>query len=295
MKNLTFTPFLLVVIIAAIFTHTVDAARYRVTDEQLSFYSDPDRTNRIGYLHAGDEFESTGEVGSLLIFDYHGRKAYIASYCCKEIVGETPLPERVESNVTEQPQTRSVGTGRKKKSDVPPAVAYLVAIIMFLGVIVGLWTIFGHGSCERFFDNQAGTYVTRCPKLMHFRPLILWMLAGITFNMTQSIIVTIAVAGCYEAILLAFRAKRWHSLRAAIVEAVYLLLYGIGAIAFCVLLLAFAFMASGGTSNSGSSDDDKAKSSRPRSCSRCRHMNWNLTCPYSSSPNANTCSHYSET
>lgn len=320
--------FLLFVLVIICVSGAISGTRYRVMDERLSVYGDPDRFNRLGYMYRGDEFEATGMDGTLLIFEYNGRKAYTASYCCKEIEETAPSEYKAISPVKKKAGTESVqaetaspvaessseeaageknmevnnhpaciaGTSNSHKgnSEVPEWVAGILAMIMFMGVIVGFWTIFGHGSCESFFDRLADAYISSGSVWRRFRPLLVMVIGGITYNFTLSISAAFVVAVIYEAIVIAVRAKRWRSLRAAIVEAVYLLLAGIGAVAFCVLLLFFAFLASGGSGKSGnaSSSAGGTGSSRSRSCSNCRHINWNLKCPYHEYPNANSCGDY---
>lgn len=264
--------------------------RYRVSDETLTFFSDPDRFNRLGQLHRGDEFEAIGTDGTLLIFEYQGRKAYIASYCCKEITEDAPqtaveapstakaseavageAPEAAGAEVASRPQTRSAGDGFNfDKKDMPKWLASLIALYMMAGVAVGFWVLFGHGSCERFFDNLSGGYVTHCKTITYFRPLVFFLVFGIVGNLSGSLSAALWAAGIYEAILIIARTVHYGSLREAFVEALFLSLRGIGALALFALFIFFFFLASGGSS----SGNGGKKGERRAECRDCKYYQW---------------------
>lgn len=65
------------------------AVRFRVTDEYVTVFAEPERITRLGRVHRGEVYESEGMDGSLYIFRFNGRKAYVASYCCKPVEDET--------------------------------------------------------------------------------------------------------------------------------------------------------------------------------------------------------------
>lgn len=278
--------------------------RYRVSDEVLSFYNTADRDSRLGKLHKGDEFEAIGTEGSMLIFEYKGRKAYIASYCCKKIEDDAkpaksaPVAEvRAQSAPAQSvaassssglapeeavdasdagkeshPATKSLHSRVRKSSgtEAPDWLAGLLGMYFLLGVVVGVWTLFGRGSCEEFFNNLAGGYVANGSTAKYFRPLILVALMSLTYTMSMSITAVLVVGGVYETILLIVRSRQLCSMREAVVEAVYLSLRGIGAVALCAIFIILALIAAGGSGSSGG----KKQESRPAECRDCRHYNW---------------------
>ena len=72
------------------------AARFRVSDEYVTVFAEPERITNLGRAYRGEVYESEGTDGSMFVFTFHGRKAYIASYCCemwtKAVVNKARLP-----------------------------------------------------------------------------------------------------------------------------------------------------------------------------------------------------------
>ncbi len=75
---------------------------YRVSDNYVTVFADPNRINALGRLNRDEVFEATGMDGSLLIFQYKGQKAYVASYCCKEITEEATGNETTSSEAVKE-------------------------------------------------------------------------------------------------------------------------------------------------------------------------------------------------
>lgn len=59
------------------------ADRFRVSDEYVTVFAEPERITNLGRAYRGEVYESEGTDGSMFVFTFHGRKAYIASYCCE--------------------------------------------------------------------------------------------------------------------------------------------------------------------------------------------------------------------
>ena len=61
------------------------ADRFRVSDEYVTVFAEPERITNLGRAYRGEVYESEGTDGSMFVFTFHGRKAYIASYCCEMV------------------------------------------------------------------------------------------------------------------------------------------------------------------------------------------------------------------
>lgn len=274
---------------------SIYAEKFRVTDEYVSVFSEPERINTLGRVYRGEVYEALGMDGSMYIFEFKGRKAYVASYCCKKVEGsegsvkntdkkqqgqnvstgavadDKSKSEQISEITTSSVATESVGseTGKTKnyfkwlddlerkrgmaaKTDIPRWMSTGIGLFMFLSLFMGLWTLFGTRSFNNFFDSVAGAYISCPSKATYFRPLIIIAGSSAVYYITQNYQIALTVAAIYEIILLLKRSKKLGGLRAAIVEAFYLLFYGMGTILLCWMYIIKVFLASGGAS-SGSS------------------------------------------
>lgn len=221
------------------------AARFRVSDEYVTVFAEPERITNLGRAYRGEVYESEGTDGSMFVFTFHGRKAYIASYCC-EMVDEGSSQQSQTSVAQRQPASEPVAEGRESVeplqennmdnrieyveesgdgaasgAHMPGWITGIISLMMLLGIAVGLWSLFGPKSCENFFDSLAGTRVTWCSKATYFRPLIFVFVAGAAFGVTHNFYVAFALPVAYEIILLCMRAKKLGGLRPAVVEAFF--------------------------------------------------------------------------
>ena len=262
------------------------AARFRVSDEYVTVFAEPERITNLGRAYRGEVYESEGTDGSMFVFTFHGRKAYIASYCCEMVDegssvtaadGDGSSQQSQTSVAQRQPASEPVAEGRESVeplqennmdnrieyveesgdgaasgAHMPGWITGIISLMMLLGIAVGLWSLFGPKSCENFFDSLAGTRVTWCSKATYFRPLIFVFVAGAAFGVTHNFYVAFALPVAYEIILLCMRAKKLGGLRPAVVEAFFLLFHGIGYLIFCWLFLAAVFLAGGSSKGSNS-------------------------------------------
>lgn len=263
------------------------AKRFSVTDGVLTVYGEPERINALGKLHWGDEYEIVGQDGSMYIFMYNGRKAYAASYCCKliedaEVANKTASAKNIQkdvyavesepecdveheeieipadaktekvgvSNTSMVAETAVSGNGSRSFRDTAEGMKGLLGFLVAIGIIAGLWSLFGSSSFNRLFDNLAGQYVSDCSKWMYFRPAIAVAIFGITGNLSDNVGLALAVTAVYEVVLICSRTKKLYSFRAAVVEAFYLLFSDMGLLLLFWMFLIFAFFASGGSSSS---------------------------------------------
>lgn len=242
------------------------AARFRVSDEYVTVFAEPERITNLGRAYRGEVYESEGTDGSMFVFTFHGRKAYIASYCC-EMVDDGSSQQSQTSVAQRQPASEPVAKGRESVeplqennmdnrieyveesgdgaasgAHMPGWITGIISLMMLLGIAVGLWSLFGPKSCENFFDSLAGTRVTWCSKATYFRPLIFVFVAGAAFGVTHNFYVAFALPVAYEIILLCMRAKKLGGLRPAVVEAFFLLFHGIGYLIFVGCFLPQCFL-----------------------------------------------------
>lgn len=203
------------------------AERFRVMDESVTVFAEPERITKLGNVHRGEEYETPNYFKWL---DDLERK-------------------------------RNANANMK----MPESMALVIGLTLFLGMIVGLWTLFGTRSCDNFFDKLAGRKITWCSKATHFRPLIIVFGSCMVGYVTQNINITLTVAAIYEAILLIVRSKKLGGLRPAIVEALYLFFYGMGTLMFCWMYLIFLFLGVGSVSTGSKGRDLN------RRCGRCAY------------------------
>lgn len=193
------------------------ADRFRVSDEYVTVFAEPERITNLGRAYRGEVYESEGTDGSMFVFTFHGRKAYIASYCC-EMVDEGSSQQSQTSVAQRQPASEPVAEGRESVeplqennmddrieyveesgdgaasgAHMPGWITGIISLMMLLGIAVGLWSLFGPKSCENFFDSLAGTRVTWCSKATYFRPLIFVFVAGAAFGVTHNFYVAFAL------------------------------------------------------------------------------------------------------
>lgn len=252
------------------------AERFRVMDKSVVVYAEPERINNLGEVHRGEEYESEGMEGTLYVFRFKGRKAYVASYCCKPVeeIEEPAKAAPAAAVSTKDAETPNYfkwldDLERKRNANanmkMPESMALVIGLTLFLGMIVGLWTLFGTRSCDSFFDKLAGRKITWCSKATHFRPLIIVFGSCMVGYVTQNINITLTAAAIYEAILLIVRSKKLGGLRPAIVEALYLFFYGMGTLMFCWMYLIFLFLGVGSVSTGSKGRDLN------RRCGRCAY------------------------
>lgn len=218
------------------------ADRFRVSDEYVTVFAEPERITDLGRAYRGEVYESEGTDGSMFVFTFHGRKAYIASYCCEMVDegssvtaadGDGSSQQSQTSVAQRQPASEPVAEGRESVeplqennmnnrieyveesgdgaasgAHMPGWITGIISLMMLLGIAVGLWSLFGPKSCENFFDSLAGTRVTWCSKATYFRPLIFVFVAGAAFGVTHNFYVAFALPVAYEIILLCMRAKK---------------------------------------------------------------------------------------
>lgn len=268
--------------------------KFRVSDTYVTVFQEPERINALGRMNKGEEFEAIGRDGSLLIFMYQGKKAYVASYCCKEIEANpaetrkqaTPAaPQKAEAarkdaaeedSASQTPKyaARSVGTASSNNSlhDMTGWQKSLLGILVTLGLVAGIWSLFGSKSFDEFFDRLAQRHITSCSKLMHWRPAIPFAVGAIIGGLTYNLTLAVGVVAIYELCVIMHRAKKLGSVRAAVVEAVYLGSSAIGTLLFFYMFIILAFLAAGGSGSSSSSDhgnDDKRRND-DRCCGNCK-------------------------
>lgn len=294
--------------------------RFRVTDEVLTVYGEPERINELGKLHRGDEFDIVGEDGRMYVFMYKGKKAYAASYCCELIKDESsdkstaPVespkkeertkeaePEQdMESGETEVPsdavENTATDDGGRSLRDVAEGMKGLLGLLVALGLVAGIWSLFGTRSFENLFNKLAGRYITDCSKLMYWRPAIAFVIMGLVGKYADSVPLALAAVGIYELALLWFRAKKLGSFRASVAEALYLLASAMGFLLLFWMFIILAFLASGGSSSSSKSsdDDNKGRSGERHDCSDCDFYNGrgkDCGMGYNAYP-GNSCGHY---
>lgn len=92
------------------------AARFRVSDEYVTVFAEPERITNLGRAYRGEVYESEGTDGSMFAFTFHGRKAYIASYCC-EMVDEGSSVTAADGDGSSQQSQTSVAQ-RQPASEV---------------------------------------------------------------------------------------------------------------------------------------------------------------------------------
>ena len=151
---------------------------FRVSDTYVTVFEEPERINALGRMNQGEEFEAIGRDGSLLIFMYKGKKAYVASYCCKEIeenpaettkqatpgaelqkvevARENSPAEDVSPSASQKQEyvTRSVGAASRGNSlqDIAEWQKNLLGILVMLGLVAGVWSLFGMKSFNNLFN-----------------------------------------------------------------------------------------------------------------------------------------------
>lgn len=273
--------------------------KFRVSDAYVTVYQEPERINALGRMNRGEEFEAIGNDGSMLIFMYKGKKAYVASYCCKEIeaipaettkpatpnaelqkveVEQEYLPAEDASTSTSQKQkyaAQSVGTASRNNTlqDITEWQKGLLGILVMLGLVAGIWSLFGMKSFDNFFNQLAQRHITSCSKLMHWRPAIPFFAGAFIGGLTHNVTLAIAIVAIYELCVIMHRSKKLRSFRAAVVEAVYLGSAAMGTVLFFYMFIIFAFLAAGGSGGS-SSDDEKKKRMNAfghRACYNCSY------------------------
>ena len=97
------------------------ADRFRVSDEYVTVFAEPERITNLGRAYRGEVYESEGTDGSMFVFTFHGRKAYIASYCCEKVdegssvtaAGGDGSSQRQTSVAQRQPASEPVAEGRE--------------------------------------------------------------------------------------------------------------------------------------------------------------------------------------
>ena len=156
-------------------------------------------------------------------------------------------------------------------TEMPQGVAFILAGFMFAGLGTGIWYLFGRGSCEEFFDDLAGHYVAGGNWFRFLRPMGLFMVIAFWGNLTGNLWVGVAGGGAYEAVILAFRAHRYGSFRAAAVEALFLGLMCVAFFGLMALFIVFFFLAAGATRRNTSSGKRYAE------CKDCKHYVWQST------------------
>ncbi|MDD6253728.1 MAG: hypothetical protein PUA96_06770 [Bacteroidales bacterium] len=270
------------------------ANRFRVTDDILTVYGEPERINVLGKLHQGDEYEIVGQEGNMYIFMYNGKTAYAASYCCKLIEAAEPEcnvePEETEAVV----EIVGAGDSGLPFRDAAEWMKGLLGLLVMAGFVAGVWSLVGPNSFNRLFDNLAGQNVSDCSRWMYCRPAIAIVIFGLTGSNSDNIGAALAVTAVYEILLLGFRANKLHSFRAAVAEALYLLFSGMGMLLLFWLFIIFAFLAAGGSSSSSVGDgENKSESGNScgGDCRDCDHGPGSIWCI--GTPAAGyKCSHY---
>lgn len=283
---------------------SIYAEKFRVTDEYVTVYSDPERTTKVGRVYRGDVYEALGIAGTMYIFEFKGRKAYVATYCCKKVeepesavkqngnkqqnhnvstravVSNKPTSSEQISEITTSTVASESETSknyfkwiddleRKRNSlantDMPRWMSTAIGLMIMLSMFIGIWTLFGTRSFNNFFDRLAGAYISSPSKATYFRPLIIIFGSSAVYYITLNYQIALISAAIYEIILLLKRSKKLGGLRPAIVEAFYLLFYGMGTILLCWMHLIKFFLAAGAASSSSSGKNVN------RICGRCEY------------------------
>ena len=102
---------ILFILLSYISVVCIDAQRrWVVTDEDLTVWDSPQYLNKLGMIHRGYEITETGMDGDMIRFEYHGKTAYVAEYCCK-------LLKQEPAKKTEPAQREAVIEVKKSESD----------------------------------------------------------------------------------------------------------------------------------------------------------------------------------
>lgn len=102
---------ILFILLSCISIVCIDAQRrWVVTDEDLTVWDSPNYLNKLGMIHRGYEITETGMDGDMIRFEYHGKTAYVAEYCCK-------LLKQEPAKKTEPAQREAVIEVKKSESD----------------------------------------------------------------------------------------------------------------------------------------------------------------------------------
>ncbi len=154
--------FFYVLLLSFLFALTLSAERYKVTDSYVSVYSDEERINKLGELQQGAEFESNKSVGNMLVFDYNGQCAFVASYCCKEIADDSATVSELKDIVSQQPQETSIkddwADDTRKTSSIEKFVVgfagNIFTIIFLLGIGMAVWMFVNRKGCMDFLTDK---------------------------------------------------------------------------------------------------------------------------------------------
>lgn len=268
-------------LLCTVFTLTLQAARYRVNHVQGTIWDANSPTKELGRVSPGFTFTSDEVKGSKIYLEYKGKRGFIAKYSCIEISGQpTSQTGGTETNAAQD--IAEVGptpeSYRSFDDSFDPKILFnaLCGLWFFTGLVMAFYLFFDRERCVAYFNKKANAKIAEPISWKNLRPLGFLFFMGIGMQLNGEF--GGFISGCiYETILLCFRARHFHSWKAAIIEALYLLLWSGGAVVIVsVAIIAVLFgTQKSQKSNSGTVDE---------CCSNCTYGSRNndstCTCRY---------------
>lgn len=98
-RNYRMSPLRLLTVVAFLLCLAQNLAageKWVVTDSELTVWDSPDYQNRLGMVTRGYEIDAIAIEGDMIRFEYEGKTAYVATYCCKK-VADTPAVEALDA------------------------------------------------------------------------------------------------------------------------------------------------------------------------------------------------------
>lgn len=226
------------------------AARYRVNSNTTADIYDAENPG-VELARKGPGFTFTAEevVGTKIYFNYNGKRGYIKKYLCTEIP-DAPVPSHSASESVAAETSTSTATagtaiepGQMSVTSVARAIFNVLCFVWFIaGIVMAIFLLIDRQHCIDRFNRWAGADVAKLISWKNFRPVFFLFFIGLGVNLGHEAL-GVALACVYELILLACRAHHFQSWRAAIIEALYLVLWTGGVIiniSFAIILMIFA-------------------------------------------------------
>lgn len=89
-------------------------AKWVVKDQELTVWDSPEYFNRLGMVHRGYEIDAIAIEGNMIRFNYNGKTAYVATYCCEMVDEESKVGATQDTEETPaQPATANASKGEK--------------------------------------------------------------------------------------------------------------------------------------------------------------------------------------
>ncbi len=185
---------------------------------------------------------------------------------------------------------------------------YVIAFVLFVLAISGTFLIFTSRTIDYVKAVRGGRFPW-IPTILFSYVTLITIVAILTIILRKSLRIqfecdtTDLIIGIVSAVTMTVLLGLWlrnslvknaPELRGTFVPVALVLLFGaIAAVLLCVFIISLALV--GGVAKSSAGNDapnSSGNKSSARQCSNCKHLRWNLTCPYSNSPNAAHCEHY---